>query len=343
MADNFDDFTPKEGGVSLADKQKPISPENPFKLGIVGHGFVGRAVEYAFSHPLVDLQIADPKYGDKATIDAMVDFEPHCVFVCAPTPMNPETGFVDASIVEDAVLKLIEHTEALVVVKSTVTPDVIDRLYNSMFEDGVDRLVYNPEFLTEKNAEEQFVNAAFHVLGGTERATMHLTEIYDIFSLCQSNDYFRMSAVEASFVKYTINSFLATKVTFFNQLYDLVNAFGCSFNVITRAVGADPRVGIGHTRVPGYDRKRGCGGACLPKDTTALLKFSEAKNEKGEVVASFSLLEKVLDINSRYRAYYELDEREKANNITYGDVKNERNGETEEELKDQDNGDSVGE
>ena len=343
MSDNFDDFLPKDGNTqSMADRQKPISPENPFKLGIVGHGFVGRAVEYAFTHPLVDIQIADPKYGDKANIDALMDFNPHCVFICAPTPMNAETGFVDASIVEDAVLKLIEHTEALVVVKSTVTPDVIDRLYNSMFEDGVDKFVYNPEFLTEKNAEEQFVNAEYHVLGGTERATAELTEIYDIFSLCKSNDYFRMSAAEASFVKYAINSFLATKVTFFNQLFDLVNMFGCSYNIVTRAVGKDPRVGIGHTRVPGYDRKRGFGGACLPKDTTAFLKFSEVKGEDGSVV-SFDLLQKVLDINSRYRAYYELDEREKANNITFGDVNNERNGETEEELEGQDNGSTVGE
>lgn len=342
MADDFDKYNPsinEAAGPTQADKQKPISYNNPFRLGIVGHGFVGRAVEYAFTHPLVDLQIADPKYN--SSIDDLVEFDPMCVFVCAPTPMNAETGFVDASIVEDAVLKLIEHTEALVVVKSTITPDIIDRLYNSMFEDGVDRFVYNPEFLTEKSAEEQFVNADFHVLGGTERGTAELTQIYDIFSLCKSDTYYRMSAAEASFVKYGINAFLATKVTFFNQLFDLVNMFGCSYNIVTRAMGSDPRVGIGHTRVPGYDRKRGFGGACLPKDTTALLKFSEIKDEEGNVV-SFDLLKNVLDINNRYRQNYELDEREKANNITFGD-ENERDGQTEEEQQDQDNGGVVGE
>ena len=342
MADDFDKYNPainETAGPTQADKQKPISYNNPFRLGIVGHGFVGRAVEYAFTHPLVDLQIADPKYN--SSIDDLVEFDPMCVFVCAPTPMNAETGFVDASIVEDAVLKLIEHTEALVVVKSTITPDIIDRLYNSMFEDGVDRFVYNPEFLTEKSAEEQFVNADFHVLGGTDRGTAELTQIYDIFSLCKSDTYYRMSAAEASFVKYGINAFLATKVTFFNQFFDLVNMFGCSYNIVTRAMGSDPRVGIGHTRVPGYDRKRGFGGACLPKDTTALLKFSEIKDEEGNVV-SFDLLKSVLDINNRYRQNYELDEREKVNNITFGD-ENERDGQTEEEQQDQDNGGVVGE
>ena len=348
MADDFDNYNPAKlndaSGMTTADKQKPISPTNPFRLGIVGHGFVGRAVEYAFTHPLVDLHVVDPKYDNN--IDSMVEFDPMCTFVCVPTPMNPDTGFVDASIVEDAVLKLIEHTESLVVVKSTITPDIIDRLYNSMFEDGVERFVYNPEFLTEKNAEEQFVNAEFHVLGGSDRGVGELTEIYDIFSLCKSDLYYRMSAAEASFVKYGINSFLATKVTFFNQMFDLVNSFGCSYNIITRVMGQDPRVGIGHTRVPGYDRKRGFGGACLPKDTTAFLKFSEFKipdgPRKGEIV-SFDLLKNVLDINNRYRSEYELDEREKVNNITFDGDSNERDGQTEEELKDQDNGSSVGE
>lgn len=348
MADNFDDYVPKSEDGVTSSEVKTVDHNNPLRMGIVGHGFVGRAVEYAFLHPLIDLHVCDPKYGDESNIDSMVDFEPNVVFICAPTPMNPETGFVDASIVEDAVLKLLEHTEALVVVKSTITPDIIDRLYNSMFEDSHGRFVYNPEFLTEKNAEEQFVNAEWHVLGGAPAATSHLTEIYDIFSLCKSNDYFRMSAFEASFVKYAINAFLATKVTFFNQLYDLVNMWGCSYNMITRAVGADPRVGIGHTRVPGYDRKRGFGGACLPKDIQAFMKFSEVpikdsdEKDTGEVIY-FDLLDKVIDINNRYRVQYEISEREKVNNINFGESENVDNGETQEELKTDGDSDSKSE
>ena len=85
--------------------------------------------------------------------------------------------------------------------------------------------------------------------------------------------------------------------------------------MITRAMGADDRIGIKHTRVPGPDKKRGFGGACLPKDTMALLKFSESQGEK------FDLLENVLTINNKYRIIYELDEREKVNNISFGDEK----------------------
>lgn len=337
MSDEFDTAAPLSGAPKKEDQ---ISPANPLKLGIVGHGFVGKAVSYAFFSPSVDIFIADPKYN--TTIDDLIEFDPQVSFICAPTPMNPETGFVDASIVEDAVIKLIEHTESLVVVKSTITPDIIDRLYNSMFEDGHERFVYNPEFLTEKAAEEQFVNAEFHVLGGYPNPTGAIAELYDVFSLCRSKEFFRMSAPEASFVKYAINSYLATKLIFFNQLYDLINYNACSYNIITRVVGEDPRVGIGHTRVPGYDGKRGYGGACLPKDIMAFLKFSEVKNEETGEVASFSLLEKVIEINNKYRAEYETDDREKANNITFGE-KDVNNGQIEEEQQTEDDGSTVGE
>jgi UDPglucose 6-dehydrogenase len=333
MADDFDDYLPeKPKGNS---EPEPIGPNNKLKMGIVGHGFVGKAVEYAFYHPMIEHFLVDPNYD--TTIDNLIDWKPQVVFVCAPTPQNAESGFVDASIVEDAVLKLIHHTSAFVIVKSTVTPDIVDRLYNSINPQDFDRFAYNPEFLTEKSACEDFVNAEHHVFGGTKVATDELAQIYDIFSNCKSDKYYRMSACEASFVKYGTNAYLATKLTFFNQLKDLVDSFDCSYNMITRAMGADDRIGIKHTRVPGPDKKKGFGGACLPKDTMALLKFSETRGKDNR----FDLLENVLTINSEYRKIYELDEREKVNNITFGDV-NEHNGQTEEELENQDNRGVVG-
>ena len=314
-------------------------PRNQFRLAVVGHGFVGQAVAYAFTHPLVSFFAVDPKYN--TSIDDLKGFKPHIVFVCAPTPEG-EDGSVDATIVIDAVQKALIHTQALVVVKSTVTPDIIDRIYVSMDKTHIDRFVYNPEFLTESNAKSDFVNADYHVFGGSENATHELSDIYDIFSGCSSNDYHYMTAFEASFVKYTINAYLSTKVTFFNQIYDLINLYGCSYNIISRTVGLDPRVGIGHTRVPGFDKKRGFGGACLPKDTKALLKFSESTDKDGNLV-SMDILERVLDINTRYRKNYELDEREKVNNITFVNFggTNEHNEQAKKEQQTEGNGDIV--
>jgi len=316
-----------------------------FRIGIVGHGFVGQAVEYAFTHPLVDFNYYDPRY--ETSVDSLADIpaerHPRCFFICAPTPSNDD-GSVNSSIVEASVIKCLSMTDSLVVVKSTITPESIDRLYSIMSREMVDRFVYNPEFLTEKNAKADFVNAKFHVMGGTPLAARELIDVYEIFGGCQSDDYRRMTAYEASFVKYSINSYLSTKITFFNQLYDLVNMYGCNYNTIVRAVGADDRVGMGHTRVPGFDGKRGFGGACLPKDTRAFLDFSKHDFADG-TTTSFDLLDKVLDINSAFRVQYDLDEREKVNNITFVDfgVNNEHNGQTKEELEDKGNSDPIDE
>ena len=291
------------------------------KIGIVGHGFVGGAVDYAFTHPEVEKFYVDPKYG--TTIDELVDWEPHVTFICAPTPMA-ESGFVDASIVEDAALKLLEHTEGGVVIKSTITPDIVDRLYSSVFEDDIKRLTINPEFLTESNAKAQFVNASYHVIGGHPDACQGLAQLYDVYSLCTASEYLFTSGPEAAFVKYGVNSYLAMKVTFFNQIYDSIQKFGCNFPTVANAIGKDERIGVGHTRVPGYDGKRGYGGACFPKDTKAFTLFDN----------DLTLIDKCVTINNSYRKQYELDEREETNNVKY-------DGQTEEEQQNQDGGSTV--
>ena len=287
----------------------PTTDLEGFRIGIVGHGFVGQAVEYAFTHPIVKFRLYDPKYNTDIEELKEMDREdhPHCFFICAPTPSNDD-GSVNSSIVETSVIKCLNYTDAMVIVKSTITPDVVDRLYGSMNAEQKDRFAYNPEFLTEKNAKADFVSAKYHVVGGTPSAIMETIDIYEIFSSCESNDYHRMTAYEASFVKYSINSFLSTKVTFFNQLYDLVNLYGCNFNSIVRAVGKDERVGMGHTRVPGFDGKRGYGGACFPKDTSAFNTFSNQE---------FSVLSEVIRANNEYRKEYEKDSRELEQNVSY--------------------------
>jgi UDPglucose 6-dehydrogenase len=118
-----------------------------------------------------------------------------------------------------------------------------------------------------------------------------------------------MTPQEASFVKYAINSYLGMKVTFFNQLYDAALDFGSSPNRIINAVAADKRVGYSHTRVPGFDGKKGFGGACLPKDMNAFVKFNQ----------DLTLIAESVKINNKMREEYKLDEREKSNNIKFGE------------------------
>jgi len=265
-----------------------------FKIAIIGHGFVGKAVDYGFTNPKVIKQTIDPKYNNNVN---HIDISTDLIFVCVPTPMG------DFSIIRNTMeqLKLrgfLNHS--MVVIKSTVPPDVLKEFATSS-------VVYNPEFLTEKSASEQFINPPFHIFGGDTRASDTLERYYQQYSLCNICPSYKLTIEEASVVKYTINSFLATKVAFFNQLYSMCADNGYNFNQIIQAVGADSRIGHSHTKVPGFDGKLGFGGACFPKDTQAFVNFSD----------KLSVLEAVISANNTMRAEYELDDREKEQKIMY--------------------------
>lgn len=266
------------------------------KMVIVGHGFVGKAVDYGFNHPKLEKTIVDPLYGNSVH---ELDITKYSVaFVCVPTPFG-EDGSIDDSILTEVVLAL--GPDIPIVIKSTVVPTFFDKFekYN---------IIYNPEFLTEKAANEDFIRPEFHVFGGNEINTNFLEKIYDEYSLCTPCPVYKMTPKEASFVKYGINSFLALKVTFFNQLYDSIARQGQTFNKVVKAIGTDSRIGHSHTKVPGPDLKQGYGGACFPKDTAALVNFDEG----------FTIIEKCIKINNEYRKRYELDDREREQNVNYG-------------------------
>ena len=276
--------------------------KSKLKVGIVGFGFVGGAVSYGFKSDSVEQMIIDPKLGH-AELEHLGPFEPDIVFICTPTPMGKD-GSIDASICTSVIAE-IRETEHLcpIVVKSTVTPDVL-REWNE--KEGYN-IIYNPEFLTEKNANEDFINPKMHVFGGQRNQTELVQAYYEEHSLCRPCPVYHMTAEEASLVKYGINCFLATKVLWFNQFYDVVSENVSNFNKVIAAIGGDPRIGRSHTLVPGFDGKRGYGGACFPKDTAAFSAPSE----------HLSVLQKVIFENNKYRRQYNLDAREVEQNVDY--------------------------
>lgn len=271
-------------------------------MAVVGHGFVGAAVDYGFPDSNCKKTIIDPKYGSSVD-DLGKDIE--VSFVCVPTPMADDAS-IDASILVSTVNKLLLHTRGLIVIKSTVIPSIIHALAQD------ERVIYNPEFLTEKSANEDFVNPPMHVFGGKTEKTKELEEIYETYSACKPCVVYHMSAEEASFVKYGMNTFLMTKVLFFNQLFDLVEKQGLNYNVIRNAIGTDPRIGHSHSTVPGHDSRKGAAGACFAKDSPAFIMYARDEN------LPFTILEEAVRRNQEYRnAYGEPLPREKEQHIRF--------------------------
>ena len=261
------------------------------KLGIIGAGFVGGAVSKGFDRD-VEQFIVDPKLNNN-TVKDLVAFDAPLTFACLPTPPTPDGG-VDSSLLDDVLSKLAEQKyKGLVVIKSTITP-----YYLLKFKKNYNlKLVYNPEFLTEANADQDFINSKMLVLGGKWRDCEFVEKCYARHSSVKLTPAFKTDLITASLVKYTINSFLATKVAFFNELYDLFQESNAhsSWEHFTQILAADPRMGTSHMQVPGPDGSRGFGGHCFPKDTEAFSMYAHLLGPK------LSILDKAIASNKKIR------------------------------------------
>ncbi len=222
----------------------------------------------------VDQFIVDPKLG-KATIDDCVAVKPAAIFICVPTPSS-ENGDVDVSIAEQVLHDIEENNyEGVVVIKSTIIPSHLKR-----FQEKFDlRIVYNPEFLTEANAHWDFCNPPMQILGGEWVDCEFVEWLYVNHSRVKIVPTFKTDITTASLLKYTINSWLATKVTFMNELKELFDASDAeaSWDQFTDMLSRDVRVGNSHMQVPGPDGSKGFGGHCFPKDTKGLLHYAHTQ------------------------------------------------------------------
>jgi UDPglucose 6-dehydrogenase len=247
------------------------------KIGIVGLGFVGNAIKQAFWNEdqlvLVDNDKArgrDP-FQDLSQCDG--------VFICVPTPQD-EDGTCDTTILEDILAKLeIIKFEGVIISKCTAPPDTYTRLNNRY-----PNLVHAPEFLTAANAARDYANGKFAIIGGRIKAYRDLAESVIKETQGGLEHVHHCTIAEASLAKYAINTFMSTKVTFMNELYFLAKASDCDYNKIASMIKSDVRIGNSHMQVPGPDGSFGFGGACFPKDTSALLKYAESQNVQMNVL-----------------------------------------------------------
>ena len=276
------------------------------KLGIVGHGFVGKATDYGFNRK-VEKFIIDPIYRTK--IKDLSEFSPEIVFICVPTPMRSD-GDQDSTIIEQTIKELNEFCpKSIKVIKSTVLPTILEKLQKLD-----ENLIYNPEFLREKHAAEDFIKSDMIIFGGDRNISTKVSKAYLNHSRCKTKEHLFTDLKTAALIKYSINTFLATKVIFFNELKNLFNQLDVndSWESIIKIISKDARIGASHMDVPGHDGKNGFGGACFPKDSLALIKLAQM------LKVDLSVLTQVVRTNNHIRSKYDdIDQREKDQNVTY--------------------------
>jgi UDPglucose 6-dehydrogenase len=199
------------------------------------------------------------------------------VFIAVGTPSRRGDGHADLSYVFGAAREIAEALKgpAIIVTKSTVpvgTGDEVERIINEVAPNKGIRVASNPEFLREGAAIEDFKRPDRVVCGtDDETARETLRQIYRPLSLNQSAPVLFTSRRTAELIKYAANAFLATKITFINEIADLCEATGADVQEVSRGIGLDNRIGRKFLHAgPGY------GGSCFPKDTLALLQTAES-------------------------------------------------------------------
>lgn len=248
-------------------------------IGIVGQGFVGNAVYQKFKNyfEVLTYDIEEEK-GNSTFFDIA-----NCkiVFICVPTPMNRD-GSCNTDSVEWVVKELSDYVSTeIIVIKSTVPPGTTARL-NSLVK-NID-IIFNPEFLTEANAIEDFNNQDRIILGGPRPATTELRRIYT--KVFPKAHIIKTDSSHAEMVKYLTNSFLSTKVSFANEIYQICQELKIDYDKVVEYATLDSRLGKSHWQVPGPDGDYGFGGHCFPKDLNALLYLSDNLDTDNNVLTA---------------------------------------------------------
>ena len=256
------------------------------QIGIVGQGFVGSAIREGLKsfYTVRGYDLDPEKCFNLKWMNKLDEVANHSdiVFVCVPTPMRKD-GSCDTRILESAIKDLDKACvkmgriakRPIVVIKSTVPPGTTERISKQYVdrenEEPDMHICFSPEFLTEANSFEDFKNQSRIIIGGNgarEVKVMFRKAFPEIPIVITKSE-------TAEMVKYFINCFLATKVTFANQMYDICQFAGIDYDKVCEYALYDTRIGRSHLAVPGPDGDRGFGGHCFPKDLLAMIKFAE--------------------------------------------------------------------
>ena len=245
------------------------------KIGIVGKGFVGSAVQFVFSpNTGCDAEVRaydkDPNKSQH-TLEEVVN-ESDYIFISVPTPSNDD-GSINLDIVDDALRSIneINNRDNVILLRSTMVPGstlAFQKKYPKL------NIVFNPEFLTERSANFDFINQARFIVGGDSKNTSKVAKLYK-WRFGDSIPVIETNYQTAELIKYMNNCFFATKVSFMNEMRIIADKCGADWDKAVDGFIRDGRIGHSHLNVPGHDGKFGFGGSCFPKDIQALIDFGK--------------------------------------------------------------------
>ena len=243
-------------------------------IGIVGNGFVGNAAYQNFRDK-TKCKVYD--VDKNRSLNSLGDvINSNFIFVCLPTPMR-YGGECDLSILDNFFEDLPDHIAGTFVIKSTV-PIGTTKKYLERHN-----VIHNPEFLTARNAIKDFANSERNIVGGDMDLCVDFVSMFEKFfpeipSIITTSD-------ESEAIKYFSNTFLAYKVAYFNKVYDFCQKVGADYDIVSKGISADSRIGKSHTKVPGIDNDRGFGGTCFPKDLNSMIVQMESHGINADTVS----------------------------------------------------------
>jgi len=282
-------------GINLSvDPSTHIHTHSSKKIGIIGYGIVGQAVQYGFSNE--EIHIYD-KYKKSESLKEVVEKSDY-IFVCLPTPIKSDRSGIDLTIVNSVIKKIVslsKGTDKIIIIKSTVIPGTTKK-YIQKYQQSL--FCFNPEFLRERSFLQDFVNTD-RIIIGTENNLVfrRVSSLYQ--KIMPKVPIFQTDTTSAEMVKYMTNCFLATKVIFANEMYEICQKLGVKYEEIKKMVVADSRIFDSHLDVTTL---RGFGGKCFPKDLLALIALAQKKN------VDTKILDAVWSKNLKIRKVHDWEE-----------------------------------
>jgi UDPglucose 6-dehydrogenase len=253
------------------------------KIGVIGLGIVGKTLFDWLKKKKIDVKGYD-KFKNIGSREELKDRE--VIFLCLPTPYNKKTGYDLSALIEN--IEFFKEPK-IFVIRSTVLPGTTENFQKKYKKHY---FLFNPEFLREADPWGTFIETDLQIIGYTQKSKKFAKDILELLPKAKNLNTI-MPATEAEIIKQAVNSFLAMKVIFANQIYELIKKLKANYNFVRKGLENERRLGKSHFDVlhGGY---RGFGGKCLPKDLSALIVHYKKLKLKPE------LFETIWKINFQY-------------------------------------------